>query len=33
MRGEDMEGQYLLTVKDLKTYFYTSGGLRRAVEV
>ena len=27
-----MEGQKLLTVKDLKTYFYTSGGVSRAVD-
>jgi len=32
MRGEDMEGQKLLTVKDLKTYFYTSGGVSKAVD-
>lgn len=27
-----MEGQKLLTVKDLKTYFYTSGGVSKAVD-
>ena len=27
-----MEGQKLLTVKDLKTYFYTSGGDSKAVD-